>query len=1190
MAESTESKTLAEFAEGLSVTQTANGKGLSLTITFRQSTDCILHWGLSHRPGGAWERPPESCWPQGTVPADASAVRTPFSGDGRKEVRFNLDSSSRWRGLAFVVYSPKDNRWIKNGGKDFQVTLPRADGHLPEEALSAWLGQEEAARQTFPLDSGDGLASAVQKTPQGVRVRLVCDAAGPLLLHWGLAWRGRHDWQAPPEDARPQGTTLADDKAASTPFADKGGLQYLELSFSKPAEGSGPRGLIFVLHQPPPLSPPGTGGDKGGDWLKSNGKDLFVPLFEAERDGRVSAPKIADLAEKIISAEMESGSWTLMHRFNLCHDLLDQAQDDEDALALLFAWLRYSATRQLDWQRNYNTKPRELSHAQERLTTRLANVWRSHPAQSPCRFWARQMFSTLGRGGDGQRVRDEILHIMHRNDLKEAAGNFIEEWHQKLHNNTTPDDVVICQAYLAFLRGNGDRATFYQTLEQGGVTRARLQSFERPIKSEPTFAANRKDALLGEFEHFLGILKSVHSGTDLDSAVAAARGRLDGGLNKQLDDLLALRGKPSNVVALSAAAVSARESLAKAMAANNEDAILRDLLFLDLALEQCLRTAIERQNIRELGREELAKLVQSALRNLGLTVPELAICAAHWSALLALPHEGRDWALHARAVTDRAARWVQDFSRNISQHLQPLAEALGAEFHAEAWTISLFSEEVIRGGPAFTLSLLLRPLDRLLRQQAGMGGWQVISPARSGGKVRPVERLLDVQSERFTEPTVLVADHVSGEEEIPEGATAVLTSDAPDLVSHVAVRARNAGVLFATCFDNEEYQRLKSLAGKPLSLAVTPSGDVEYHEGEFSRDPRGSAPSSALPSGSRLNPRAFTAWAVGSDEFNTDIVGGKSVNLNGLRGRLGEWIHLPKSIALPFGVFERVLADERNRRLGDECQALIAAAGDDPSEILAQVRTKLLQLEPPPPLQEALSEQWQRAGLPPEPWPQTWHAIRRVWASKWNDRAYLSRRARGIPHENLQMAVLIQEVVPADYAFVIHTANPLSGERGEIFAEVVLGMGETLVGNYPGRALSFICRKNDLQLELHSYPSKSLGIYGKGVIFRSDSNGEDLVDFAGAGLYDSFLAQEPEMRPLDYRGEKLVWDAGFREELLRSIARIGVEVEKLLGSAQDIEGAIAGGRFHVVQTRPQVGLSEDGSAARRRTDVAHPSA
>ena len=47
------------------------------------------------------------------------------------------------------------------------------------------------------------------------------------------------------------------------------------------------------------------------------------------------------------------------------------------------------------------------------------------------------------------------------------------------------------------------------------------------------------------------------------------------------------------------------------------------------------------------------------------------------------------------------------------------------------------------------------------------------------------------------------------------------------------------------------------------------------------------------------------------------------------------------------------------------------------------------------------------------------------------------------------------QVVPAEYAFVVHTANPLTGKRGEIFGEVVAGMGEALVGNFPGRALSF---------------------------------------------------------------------------------------------------------------------------------------
>ena len=106
---------------------------------------------------------------------------------------------------------------------------------------------------------------------------------------------------------------------------------------------------------------------------------------------------------------------------------------------------------------------------------------------------------------------------MHRHDLKEASGTFVEQWHQKLHNNTTPDDVVICTAYLAFLKSDGDLSRFYQTLEAGGVTRERLRGFERPIKADPGFFPDRKDALIQDFENFLRILKSVHSGTDLQS-------------------------------------------------------------------------------------------------------------------------------------------------------------------------------------------------------------------------------------------------------------------------------------------------------------------------------------------------------------------------------------------------------------------------------------------------------------------------------------------------------------------------------------------------------------------------------------------------------------------------------------------------------------------------------------------------
>jgi len=286
---------------------------------------------------------------------------------------------------------------------------------------------------------------------------------------------------------------------------------------------------------------------------------------------------------------------------------------------------------------------------------------------------------------------------------------------------------------------------------------------------------------------------------------------------------------------------------------------------------------------------------------------------------------------------------------------------------------------------------------------------------------------------------------------------------------------------------------------------------------------------------------------------------------------LPDWIHLPASVALPFGVFEKVLAMDRNSEIAQRCRELVSRLDGNPEEILEEIRKTLLGLEAPEELPSVLRGVMEDAGLGwPKDWDDAWMCIKRVWASKWNERAYLSRKARGIPDEDLFMAVLIQQVVEAEYSFVIHTDNPFTGDSDELYAEVVLGLGETLVGNYPGRALGFTCKKRGSEPQLLSYPSKSVGLFGGGLIFRSDSNGEDLSGYAGAGLYDSVMLIPPREVLLDYTEEPLVWDENFRNELLTGITNVGVMVEKVLGSPQDIEGACTGGRYYVVQTRPQV--------------------
>jgi alpha-glucan,water dikinase len=620
----------------------------------------------------------------------------------------------------------------------------------------------------------------------------------------------------------------------------------------------------------------------------------------------------------------------------------------------------------------------------------------------------------------------------------------------------------------------------------------------------------------------------------------------------------------------------ARRRIAQ-MLAGPQDRI-RDLLFLDIALGDFLRVVAERDLGPDKDPNELVDLAASILENLRLfgRGAELDYVRKDWDRLGKMPRFDREWSLHAKAVSDRMAAVVAEYVYMLNSLLQPKAEFLGKEFHAEKWAAELFSEEVVRGLPVFALSLVLRYLDPLLRKSAHLGNWQVISPGEGTAEIAVAETLMSVQGRSFSQPVLIVTDKVSGDEEIPGGVVAIITSAVVDILAHLAVRARNAGVLFATCYDGGLIDSLKSLRGHTVKIG-TRGGDVVFEE---SSSPAVTVTKRrAAPVRRAVSRPSFTSYALTMEQFNEGNVGGKSNHLKRLRGRLPDWIHLPASAAIPFGVFEKVLTDKVNSEPAKEYSRLLSEVEkgvEDTAKILQALSGNILKLAPPDKFIASLRAAMEKSGLRwPENWEDAWTCIRKVWASKWNERAYLSRKANNISHDDLFMAVLIQSIVSADYSYVIHTVNPSTGAREEIYAEAVKGLGEALVGNYPGKAYSFTCRKGEPQPQLLSFPSKREGLFGAGMIFRSDSNGEDLAGFAGAGLYDSFIFPKPRRITLDYSADPLIWDDSFRKDFSARIAEIGEHVEEALGTPQDIEGAYTEGNYFVVQTRPQVGIKDE---------------
>jgi alpha-glucan,water dikinase len=955
----------------VAIETSAKDEQIQLRLRTPSGKRCLLHWGLRTPERDGWVLPPRTLWPSGTEPKGTNALETPFSGkNGHSDVEIRLEPASSYAFLDFVLFFPEENRWDNNGGKNYQVALgaPTASGAELLETLKAQTATQELCfERIFELDARYQLAVIVTKAEGNFRVVCVTNIAGGLLLHWGIARRSPNEWLVPPASAvGPGGTLLEAQSSAQTPFSLRDGLNWLQLDFP---EADVPLGLQFVLRR----------GSDGGSWLKYRNGNFSVPVRRAATtsQGTATLGSLSTLADEIIRAESHN-SWTLMHRFNLCWDLLDQVQNDPEGLALLYVWLRFSAIRQLTWQRNYNTKPRELAHAQDRLTLKLAEIFRSQPVARP---FIRLILTTVGRGGEGQRIRDEILNIMHRHHIKEVSGHFLEEWHQKLHNNTTADDVVICEGYLEFLRSGGNMDRFYEVLKAGGVTRERLESFERPIRSHPDFVPHLRDALLHDFGNFLVVLKAAHSGTDYDTALNAARGRLDGDLHEPLNWIAGHRNDGAEgLVPLAGKITDARRRLGRSWDRGDG---LRELLYLDLALEQLLRAAIERNvHLRPSG-EALSDLITRLLENLSFSSAEaeLTACLRHWERLqTASQRFTEEWALHAKAVADRMGRALSAWIDRLYQMLQTKAEYLGRGFQAEGWAISLFSEEVVRGSSlGFALSMMLHQIDPLLRKAARLSPWQIISRGRGVGKVETVQSLHAIQQTTFKSPVVIIADEVSGDEELPEGVIAVITPDVTDIVSHVAVRARNSGVLFAACLDPEQFQQLKAFKGHQMEVEVEPSGDVRLHE-STGRAVTSSSPTRA--SKLSLAPRRFTTYAVSLSEFSPKILGGKSCHQAELRSKLADNIKLPASAAIPFGVFEKLLGLPSNRELASKYNQLATRADEGAPEALEQLRQLILLLNAPDGFQGALQNAFKASGLAwPHDWNRTWDRVKRVWAS-----------------------------------------------------------------------------------------------------------------------------------------------------------------------------------------------------------------
>jgi pyruvate,water dikinase len=167
-------------------------------------------------------------------------------------------------------------------------------------------------------------------------------------------------------------------------------------------------------------------------------------------------------------------------------------------------------------------------------------------------------------------------------------------------------------------------------------------------------------------------------------------------------------------------------------------------------------------------------------------------------------------------------------------------------------------------------------------------------------------------------------------------------------------------------------------------------------------------------------------------------------------------------------------------------------------------------------------------------------AVKRCWASLWNVRAIAYRNQHRIPHDDVALAVVVQELMEADAAGVMFTANPVTGVREETVVNASWGLGEAVVAG--------------------QVTPDTIVISGGAVIHASISDKAVMTVLTTAGTKDRPVPDELHRKPV------------LDEAQAVGLAALGARIQTLYGVPMDVEWVRRDGLFAIVQARPITSL------------------
>lgn len=164
-------------------------------------------------------------------------------------------------------------------------------------------------------------------------------------------------------------------------------------------------------------------------------------------------------------------------------------------------------------------------------------------------------------------------------------------------------------------------------------------------------------------------------------------------------------------------------------------------------------------------------------------------------------------------------------------------------------------------------------------------------------------------------------------------------------------------------------------------------------------------------------------------------------------------------------------------------------------------------------------------------------AVRRCWSSIFTPEAHIYLKEQGLLGADVGVAVLIQAMVPAERSGIIFSMDPVTGDSDKVIIDAIFGFGEEIVSG-------------EVTPERYVY-----------------SRRREMIVSRKMGRQAEFITPLGERKPVF---EELKATPKLKDQEVYELARIGVKLEEIFGSPQDIEWAFNDGSLYILQSRPIV--------------------